>query len=123
MSGSDQGRSEPEVTPAAVVPQVGTRGVLCVKCEHLNAATLEECEYCRAHLWVNCHECGAKNRRVNIRCDECNRRLHKGRSTRSGSRARQAGFNWWIIGMVVGGIVFAIVLLFVISGLKLPRLW
>lgn len=123
MSGSDPGRTEPEVTPPTVVSPTGVRGVLCVKCEHLNSATLEECEYCRAHLWVNCHECGAKNRRVNIRCDECNRRLHKGRSTRSGSRARQAGFNWWIIGTVVGGIVFAIVLLFVISGLKLPRLW
>jgi hypothetical protein len=123
MSRRDPGRLEPEVKPAAVVPPVGTRGVLCVKCEHLNPITLDECETCRAHLWVNCHECGVKNRRVNVRCDECHRRLHKGRSSRSGSRSRQAGFNWWIIGMVVGGIVFAIVLLFVISGLELPRLW
>jgi hypothetical protein len=44
MSRRDPGRLEPEVKPAAVVPPVGTRGVLCVKCEHLNPITLDECE-------------------------------------------------------------------------------
>jgi len=99
------------------------RGVLCVKCEHLNSIALEECEVCKAHLWVKCLECGAKNRRVNVRCDECKRRMHKGRSNSSRAHSRRSGFNWWIVGMVVGGIVFAIALLLVVSGLKLPRLW
>lgn len=101
------------------------RGVLCVKCEHLNAVNLEECEFCGSHLWVKCHECGAKNRRVNVRCDECNRRLHKGRSSSSSSKRGTAGFNWWVIGMVLGGIIVMIVLMFVLSGgsANLPRLW
>lgn len=121
-----------EPVPMPESPGVGAasasrtiRGVLCVKCEHLNAVTLEECEFCRAHLWVKCHECGAKNRRVNIRCDECNRRLHKGRTTSSRSRSDKTGFNWWVIGMVVGGIVFMMGLLFFLSrgSAGMPRLW
>ena len=99
------------------------RGVLCVKCDHLNPASLEECEVCKAHLWVNCLECGAKNRRINIRCDECKRRMHKGRSKSSRSQSRRSASNWWIIGLVVGGIVLTMVLLFLVSGLKLPQLW
>ncbi len=113
----------PGAGPVAPSRPSNARGVLCVKCEHLNSIALEECEVCKAHLWVKCLECGAKNRRVNVRCDECNRRMHKGRSSSSMARSRRSGFNWWIVGMVVGGIVFAIVLLFVVSGLKLPRLW
>ena len=136
MSGSETGEAplDAEGRPAssaassdlsADATRKTVRGVLCVKCEHLNAVDLEECEFCRSHLWVKCHECRAKNRRVNARCDECNRRLHKGRSSSSGSKRRTAGFNWWVIGMVLGGIVVLIGLLFVLSGgsANLPRLW
>jgi hypothetical protein len=99
------------------------RGVLCVKCEHLNPIHREECEFCKAHLWVNCHQCGAKNRRVNIRCDECNRRLHKGRSRSGSSRMGRAGLNFWVVGLVIGGIMLTIGLLYVVSGQKWLRLW
>ncbi len=106
------GRSNPE-----------TKGALSVKCEHLNPGTLDACEVCGSHLYVKCHECGAKNRRVNTRCDECQRRLHKGRTRGSGTRAAREGFNFWVVGLVVGGILFTMFLLFLVSGMKLPRLW
>jgi len=100
-----------------------TRGALCVKCEHLNPGTIEACEVCGAHLYVKCLQCGAKNRRVNTRCETCQRRLHKGRSRGSDRSSGRAGMNLWVVGMIVGGILFTMFLLFLISGLKLPRLW
>lgn len=99
------------------------RGVLCVKCEHLNPVHLEVCEFCRTHLWVSCRHCGAKNRRVNIRCDECHRRLHKGRSSSGRSRGSWTTLNLWVVGTVIGGIVFVLLLLFLLSGQKWLRLW
>lgn len=100
-----------------------SKGVLCVKCEHLNPSTLEECERCGSHLWVSCHECGAKNRRVNLRCDSCHRRLHKGRSKSGRSTRSWTGVNLWVVGMVIGGILLSIVLLFLLSGQRFVRLW
>jgi len=124
--GSDDSNAVPEASNVPIRHEArpnDARGVLCVKCEHLNPISREECEVCRAHLWVNCRECGAKNRRINIHCDECKRRMHKGRSKSSRSQSRRSASNWWIIGLVVGGIVLTMVLLFLVSGLKLPQLW
>jgi hypothetical protein len=49
--------------------------------------------------------------------------LHKGRTRGSGTRAAREGFNFWVVGLVVGGILFTMFLLFLVSGMKLPRLW
>lgn len=54
-----------------------TKGVLCPKCDHLNAAGRNTCEYCEAHLYVSCHDCGHRNERVRERCVHCKHRLHR----------------------------------------------
>lgn len=132
MSRTDEGSGMGPATPsdgaATEVARVSranpeTKGALCVKCEHLNPGNLDACSVCGSHLYVKCHKCGAKNRRVNTRCEECQRRLHKGRARGSGTRAAREGFNFWVVGLVVGGILFTMFLLFLVSGLKLPRLW
>ena len=51
--------------------------VLCAKCEHLNPARLDTCSSCGAHLYIACHACGRRNRRVNSQCLECGRKLHR----------------------------------------------
>ncbi|KAB2667613.1 MAG: hypothetical protein DVB31_07965 [Verrucomicrobia bacterium] len=118
---------QPESNPAFPVPasppvagQKNARGVLCVKCEHLNPMGLDDCEFCKAHLFVNCLECGAKNPRVGARCVQCGRRLHK--SKRGSSRDRKALSREWTLGIIVG-IVLALVLVVVMAGDNLPRLW
>ena len=51
------------------------RGILCVKCERLNELDAEKCAKCSSHLHVFCHRCGAKNPRVQSRCEKCKKRL------------------------------------------------
>ena len=53
------------------------RGVLCAKCEHLNAYGTNECSRCGSHLYVSCVDCGHRVERVRSRCDSCGRRLHR----------------------------------------------
>jgi ribosomal protein L40E len=53
------------------------KGVLCAKCEHLNPPGTNECRFCGAHLYVTCHACGVRNPRVNARCCECKRSMHR----------------------------------------------
>ncbi len=98
-----------------------TRGVLCVRCEHLNPLEAEECEICQTHLYVNCHECGAKNPRIGARCVACHRRLHKARP--SSSRRSGRVISMKLVLFVLGGIALAIGLLVVLAGDSLPRLW
>ena len=105
----------PEPAPKAA------RGVLCVRCEHLNALELEECEICKTHLYVNCHECGAKNARIVARCVVCHRRLHKARPSSSKRSGRVVSMK--LVAFVLGGIAAAIGLLIVLAGDSLPRLW
>ena len=62
---------------APTVPTAARKGVLCYKCEHLNAAELKSCEYCGARLYITCRHCGATNQRVATRCTGCSRRLHR----------------------------------------------
>lgn len=99
---------------------VARRGVLCIKCEHLNPPDIEACEDCGAHLFVNCQECQTKNPRVSARCSHCGRRLHK-RKKRHGREER--GVNLVFIGLVLGAILAAIIAVFVVAGIRLPRLW
>jgi ribosomal protein L40E len=115
---SDQPQSDPP--QPAKTERPNARGVLCVKCEHLNPIDLDDCETCKAHLYVNCLECGAKNPRVGSRCVQCGRRLHK--SKRGSSRDRRPLSRGWTLGIVLG-IVLAIVLVVVLAGDNLPRLW
>jgi hypothetical protein len=61
----------------AAPPTKGERGVLCAKCEHLNAPELHACERCGAHLYIKCNSCGHRNPRVRSRCGECGQRMHR----------------------------------------------
>src|SRR5262245_45000883 len=54
-----------------------TEGIPCAKCQHLNPAGSNTCEECKAHLWVACHHCGHRNRRIDAHCSECAGRLHR----------------------------------------------
>jgi hypothetical protein len=53
------------------------RGVLCVKCDHLNPPTSKHCTACGSHLHVACHKCGKQSPRVLTRCPHCGFRLHR----------------------------------------------
>jgi hypothetical protein len=52
-------------------------GVLCAKCEHVNAHGRNVCESCGAHLHVVCHSCGHRNERARTLCSECGHKLHR----------------------------------------------
>jgi hypothetical protein len=93
------------------------RGVLCVKCEHLNPLGVDLCETCKTHLFVNCLECGTKNSRVSPRCSDCGRRMHK-RRRRDEPGGR--GVNRLYVGIVLVVLAVAIVGLLAISGIRLP---
>jgi hypothetical protein len=51
------------------------RGLLCVKCEHLNLATDTLCQICGADLFMICLQCGSRNERVRSRCTQCRQSL------------------------------------------------
>ncbi len=55
----------------------GEKGLLCLKCSHLNPGNLKECEYCNSQLFIKCKKCGAKVQRVLSQCQKCRHRLHK----------------------------------------------
>jgi hypothetical protein len=55
----------------------GEKGLLCLKCNHLNPRDLKQCEYCNSQLFVKCKKCGAKVQRVISKCPECRHRMHK----------------------------------------------
>jgi ribosomal protein L40E len=121
MSDPDS-NAPPSVPDAVPLPaSKASRGILCVKCEHLNPLQLEACEICQAKLHINCRECGAKNPRVGSRCVQCQRRLHKPRRSSSGDGG--SGLGGKTIGLIVASLVGAIgILLFLVRD-SLPRLW
>jgi len=69
------------MNPANPASQSGKRHagseLPCAKCGHVNPPGSNTCEQCQAHLWVVCHHCGYRNRRVDPRCVECGFRLHR----------------------------------------------
>lgn len=108
--------------PGPEAVSLGRRGVLCVKCEHLNETDAERCSQCTSHLYVFCQRCGAKNPRVNSRCEKCQRRLHRSVKDRvKGNDGRSV--NLLYVGLTLIGILLAIVVLILVSGFQLPRLW
>lgn len=115
---SDPTPQQAPSAPVAAPQKPDVRGVLCIRCEHLNPKGIEQCETCRGHLFVNCHECGVKNARVNARCVDCGRKLHKSRRR---TARPERGVNRWLVVLVLAGILAALVALFLLSGMKLPR--
>jgi hypothetical protein len=101
---------------AGVPARQGERGVLCIKCEHLNPQGIESCEFCGSPLFVNCKDCGAKNARVNPRCTSCGRRMHKRRKRNPSPRS---GVNRWLVGVVLALILVVMVLLMGLAGVRL----
>lgn len=94
------------------------RGVLCVKCERLNEVGVEKCSNCSSHLYVFCHRCGEKNPRVHSRCEKCKRRLH--RSVKDRVKGTDSSpINLVYVGLALVGILLAIVVLVMVSGLRL----
>ena len=55
----------------------GEKGLLCVKCSHLNPSNLKACEYCKTPLFITCKKCEAKVQRALSQCRKCGHRLHK----------------------------------------------
>ena len=55
----------------------GEKGLLCVKCSHLNPGNLTTCEYCNTPLFIICKKCEAKVQRALSQCQKCGHRLHK----------------------------------------------
>ena len=100
--------SSPQQT--AFEPDKNQPGVLCSRCDHLNYATLEECEDCGAALYIDCPHCGERSPRVYTRCPHCRRRLrhrvshgrrHGGKTRRSTSSTEKATRQLiWIVGVL-----------------------
>ena len=55
----------------------GEKGLLCVKCSHLNPGNLTACEYCKTPLFIICKTCKAKVQAALSQCQKCGHRLHK----------------------------------------------
>jgi hypothetical protein len=98
------------------------RGVLCAKCEHLNAWGRNECKRCGAHLYISCSDCGQRNERVRTRCANCQRRLHYSIFERARRRLSNGAIQWNSLQVVLFciGVALAFVLIFFFSRLHLP---
>ena len=46
-------------------------GVICARCEFVNAAGAETCDACRQALWRRCPSCGSSNWMGAERCGQC----------------------------------------------------
>ena len=103
-------------------PQNG-KGVLCVKCEHLNPSGLEKCGTCGAHLFVFCTRCGHVNARVHSRCQQCRRKLHRTARERWKGGEEPQPVNLFYVGLALAGILLLAGLIVWLADLRLPRLW
>lgn len=96
--------------------------VYCARCDHQNPWEFKTCEKCGAHLYVTCHNCGKRNERAAIRCDECGRPLHRSflkklrRKFRKGSRYITPGQLLLLLAAV--GLAFLLIVL--LNGLRFP---
>ena len=55
----------------------GEKGLLCVKCSHLNPGNLTTCEYCKTPLFIICKKCKTNVQKALSQCQKCGHRLHK----------------------------------------------
>jgi len=69
------------------------KGVLCAKCDHLNAPGSTTCEYCRSALFEPCRHCGKTVRRTAHRCEFCGH--HTRPKSRRHSRLWRLIFTGW----------------------------
>lgn len=101
------------------------RGVLCAKCEHLNAPGRGTCSRCGGHLYVSCHDCGARNERIRSRCTSCGRRMHRSFMEkyfrRVSKNTRHVTPLQVVLFIVALGIVFAVIVF--AGSFSLPNLW
>jgi hypothetical protein len=97
------------------------RGVLCAKCEHLNAWGRNECKRCGAHLYITCTDCGQRNERVRTRCANCTRRLHHSIFDRIGRRISKGAMQFTGLQVVIFciGVAFALAVIIVLSQLDI----
>jgi hypothetical protein len=63
-------------------------GVLCARCDFVNAAAAETCEGCRQALWRRCPACRARNWTGAETCRACSQPLDI--TTRTGTRAGES---------------------------------
>jgi hypothetical protein len=92
-----------------------SRGILCAKCEHVNRLGDTNCGICGAHLYINCHACGTQNQRVNIRCSECKRSMHRSIFDADGKSKsfKKTRYKAWqfILLMIVVYVVYKIIVI------------
>lgn len=93
-----------------------TESVPCAKCQHVNPPGSNTCEECKAHLWVACHHCGHRNRRVDSHCVECGIRLHRSAFKRVSRKLFGTRRNiqiWQIAALVIAvWVAYKLVILF-----------
>ena len=97
------------------------RGILCAKCEHVNAAGSTKCSRCASHLHIKCNDCGVVNERILTKCKSCGRTLRKNFLQKLGGPfagvTRFKPVHLLVFMVVVLGIFYGVVLL---TELRLP---
>ncbi len=68
-SQSEGPRGEKLRRPAQV--SAAGRGILCIRCDHLNPDGLERCEHCESELFIQCPSCSHRNNRAHEKCRSC----------------------------------------------------
>lgn len=66
------------------------RGVLCIKCDHLNRGERDVCRRCGGELYVKCPKCGTKTPQVYTRCQVCRTKVPSKAATPRRKRRRRA---------------------------------
>lgn len=112
----------PTSPPHAGIP-AHSKGVLCVKCEHLNPVSLDKCETCDAHLFVVCSRCGHRNSRVLSRCAGCRGKLHRSIRERWKGGSEVQPVNLLYFGLGIIGIALMAAFFLWLADIRLPRLW
>ena len=63
--------------PSPPTRPVAKRGLLCPKCEKVNAADAETCIECGADLYTNCPQCDQRTPAATPRCTQCGRMMYR----------------------------------------------
>ncbi len=100
------------------------RGLPCAKCRRLNAAAAKVCQYCGAHLFVTCPDCGHRNERALARCGSCGRRLHRSwwRRFRKRLFLKSQNVTPLQLALLVLGVLAAFGLIVLLAEFRLPGL-